>query len=309
MGIVLLLSVCPAFGETLGDALRQYGLTSSSLPPGHTPDRDITSYAIVSDSGAFSIAYYFDDASGTLRPPLNVLRFDRSIDEWRGTTIDESALGAENRHCFGSAVAGYATRQAIYFTTHITPSASCTLIFSEELNFETALYGWFLAAFPDGVVVYHNSQVHFAPTHSAELSLYDPGTGQSRKIYPIAPIRAIREEHIRRLRVIYDDPAWCNQRNHHCDAESFDNAIHGDVSINDATDSLAFVASFDNAELAGADGLVEPPAQVLYVYRDVRDPARIAYRELLLEDFRARFGDQPIDGALIPAVLDELFRN
>ncbi len=311
--IALLLAAAPALAESLADVLRARGIPPGTLPLGHPSDRPITSYAILDDPSQFLIAYYEDDGSGAIRPPLYVLRFDRSSRRWLSAAIIEELVGAENRHCFGSVIDIRAIAQAFYLTTHITPSASCTLILSPVPLLQTALNGWFLAAFPDGAVIYHNSMVHFAPTHSAELSLYDPATGESRIIYPLASYQSIRQEHIEKLRAVYDDPDWCNRLNHHCDPERFTNAINGEVAVNDSTDSLAFIASFDNTVFAAPGQTPVPPTQVLYVYRHVRDPARIEYKEILLSDFQSRFGDLPgtpvIEEALSPTILEQIFTD
>ena len=290
--IALLLAAAPALAESLADVLRARGIPPGTLPLGHPSDRPITSYAILDDPSQFLIAYYEDDGSGAIRPPLcpplrQILPPLAQCGHHRGTCRrGEPPL-------LRSVIDIRAIAQAFYLTTHITPSASCTLILSPVPLLQTELNGWFLAAFPDGAVIYHNSMVHFAPTHSAELSLYDPATGESRIIYPLASYQSIRQEHIEKLRAVYDDPDWCNRLNHHCDPERFTNAINGEDAVNDSTDSLAFIASFYNTVFAAPGQTPVPPTQVLYVYRHVRDPARIEYKEILLSDFQSRFGDLP----------------
>ena len=299
----------PSFAESLGDVLSDYGIGLSDLPSGHAAGQLITSYEVLSQPDLFAIAYYYDDGSGVLQPPLQLLRYDEGAGRWQGTTISEIDVGPENTHCFGSVVSGNSTSNALYFTTHITPSASCTFVISPELLLQAVVYGWPLGSYADGTIIYHDSMVHFAPTHPARLSLYKPGTGESRTIYPIMPYRSIRAAHMRRLAAVYDDPAWCNQQNHHCDPEQFDNSIAGPIAINDDSDALAFVSSFSRRELAMPEETPEPPTQVLYVYRNVRDPDRIAYRELLLEDFRTQYGELPLAEALSPDILDPLFSD
>lgn len=309
LGLALILSMRPAPAESLNEVLLDHGLRASALPSGHAPDRPITGYAVLPEAALFAIAYYEDDGSGTVRPPLHVLRYDGITGRWRGAKITAADAGAEKRHCFGSAVSGHSTPHALFFTTHITPSASCTFVLSPDLHLRTVLYGWFLGSFADGAIVYHNSLVHFAPTRPARLSLYDPETGESRTIYPLRPYQPIREAHMARLRAVYDDPAWCGRRNHHCDPERFDNSIPGPVAIDDTTDSLAFVAFFSGADPAAEGNSPVPPMEVLYVYRNVSDADRIEYRELLPEDFRMRFGDLPVAGVLTLGILDQLFAD
>jgi hypothetical protein len=309
LALALLLPVRPAAAELLGEALLENGVQPSDLPVSYAPNRLITSFAVLSEPDLFALAYYEDDGSGVLEPPLYILLRDGAAGRWQGAAINEMDAGPENRHCFGSVVAIDSAPHALYFTTHITPSASCTFVTSPDLQFQDVLYGWFLSSFSDGTIIYHDSMVHFAPTHPAHLSLYDPVTRESRTVYPLRPYQPIREAHMARLRVIYNDPAWCNRRNHHCDPASFDNSIGGTVVINDVTDSLAFVASYTQTELAAPGETPEAPTQVLYVYRNVRDADGIEYRELLLEDFRTRFGDRPIADALSPEILERLFTD
>jgi len=55
---------------------------------------------------------------------------------------------------------------------------------------------------------------------------------------------------------------------------------------------------------------VETPdefTEVVYVYRGLRVPARLRYREFLRRDFEARFGTGPLGPALEPAALNSVF--
>jgi hypothetical protein len=293
--------------EPLGDVLSDYGLpaTDERSMYGHSPDDLITSYAILDRQDLFAIAFYEGDSASILEPPLYLLRFDTESG-WLGAMITGFDSGASSEHCVGSVTSVDADSHATYIGTHVTPSASCTFIVSPELEYRDVLYGWILGAFDDGVVIYHDSLVHFAPTHPAMLSLYDPDTGERRAIYPLMPYQRIREEHIARLSITYSDPQWCRQQNHHCDADRFDNSIPGPIALSDAMDALAFVAIYKQPAAAGVPG---ETTEVLYVYRNVHQPDGIEYRELLLDDFRLQFGDRPIAESLSPAILDQLFMD
>ncbi len=149
----------------------------------------------------------------------------------------------------------------IYLTAHLTPSAECTLVLTEELQPRDTLYGWPVAYFQDGRVVYEHSQIHFAPTHYAELSIYDPATRRQQLLYPPKPETHERKAYREQVRVAYErccvehPAADCGpvfaDRNHHCDPDLFENSV-GEVVVNDATDSLAFTAEFD--DIVGKDG-------------------------------------------------------
>jgi hypothetical protein len=192
----------------------------------------------------------------------------------------------------------------VYLELHINPSASCTLVLSHDLAVQKVLSGWFLGAFVDGRVVYHNNEIHFAPVHAAELSLYDPRTSQEFKIYPRKPFQSIRAAHIQMMLGFYaHNPDWCNAHNNPCDPEWFDNDIQGGVSISDKTDSLAFVVQFDNtnywtdAERTRLEAFREtrnhlkehpdaaPDAVLLYFFSDLGRTGRLNLKQTVLDMF------------------------
>lgn len=187
------------------------------------------------------------------------------------------------------------------------------LVLSKDLEVRAGLSGWFLAEFADGTVVYHNSQIHFAPTNPAAVSIYQPARDSSFRVYPIQPYQPVRTAHIEKVRAAYGDGNWCRERNHHCDPELFDNQLLGIVEINDQTRALAFVIGFDNTVL-GTDaergsGNAPESTEVVYVYRNVDDPERIEYKEMLFEEFQARFGDIPLSESLEPEILRSIFSD
>src|SRR5207249_10666867 len=60
-----------------------------------------------------------------------------------------------------------------------------------------------LLVLPDGSIVYQHSQVHFAPTHSAEISVLNPATGAEKQIYPPKPYQPVRSAFIQRMSELY----------------------------------------------------------------------------------------------------------
>jgi hypothetical protein len=82
---------------------------------------------------------------------------------------------------------------------HISPSAEQLFVFSRNAELKGVLYGWTLATLPNEFIVYHNSEVHFAPTHSLGISIFDPATGSDKKIYPPVPYSAVRSAFIARV--------------------------------------------------------------------------------------------------------------
>jgi hypothetical protein len=294
--------------ETLTHVLQNRGLTASdqAIP---NLDKPITGYEILDDERVFLIAYYVYDGSGLLREPLFVTRFDRLARTWRSAEILRRDARAGPVDCFGSVTAIRSSVHGFYVDTHRNPSAGCTIVLTHDLAVRTTLYGWFLNVFGDGTVVYHNSQLHFAPTHYAEMSIYHPERSSRVKMYPMKPYQRIRTEHINKVRAVYRDEQWCRARNHHCDPERFDNHLAGRVEISDATGALAFVIKFDNTVWQRQTKDMETAGkftEVAYIYRNVtRGP--IEYREILLSDLKARFGDIPLRKVLEPAILAQIF--
>jgi len=306
--LLSLLTSASASVETLTQVLQNRGLTVSgqAIP---NLDKPITSYEILEDERIFLIAYYVYDGSGLLREPLLVTRFDRLAQTWRSAEILRRDARAGPVDCFGSVTAVHSSVHGFYVGTHRNPSAGCTIVLTHDLAVRTTLYGWFLNVFGDGTVVYHNSQLHFAPTRYAEISIYHPERSSRVKIYPMKPYQRIRTEHINKVRAVYSDENWCRIRNHHCDPERFDNHLADGVEISDATDALAFVVKFDNKVWQRRTKGIEAPeefTEVAYIYRNItRGP--IEYREILLSDLKARFGDIPLRKVLEPAILVQIF--
>lgn len=293
-----------AHAETLREVLEARGLPASTLRVVDV-DQPITSYEAYDDSAAFLIAYYQDEGSGALGEPLFVSRYDKTSDEWKTVAIRErDARPDEDADCLGSVTGIHASAYGYYLDTHINPSAGCLLVLSPELQLEKSLYGWFLAAFGDGRVVYHHSQVHFAAVHAAEVYLYDPALDREVKVYPLEPYQVVRTEQINRLRALYQDENWCRANNHPCDPEQFDNHLASEVEINDTTDALAFQVTFDNSRLpvAGAADI-----NVVYLYRNVSRGGAIEYRELLPQELQRKVGSISLHDCLQPESLERIF--
>src|SRR6266511_4377200 len=83
----------------------------------------------------------------------------------------------------------------VHESIHINPSAEQLRILSNG-KLLRELYGWELATLPDESVVYHHSQVHFAPTHFLEISVFNPQTSKEKQIYPPTPNQPVRREFI-----------------------------------------------------------------------------------------------------------------
>ncbi len=303
-GFLILLLFSSSSAKTLSEVLQSHHLPTSAQA---IPDlrKAITSYKILDDEKVFLIAYYLDDGSGFLKEALLVSRFDKLKRTWRTGEILHRDVRTGPVDCLRSVTRIDFSTQAFYVGTHLNPSAGCTIVVSHELLTRGAVYGWFLGAFSDGSVVYHNSQVHFAPIHFAEISIYDPERDTSTKIYPMKPYQAARIDHLRKVQAVYGDEGWCRKRNHHCDPDRFDNHLASRVEISDATRALAFVIKFDNKvywskadrwrlegfrELRRCIGSKAPRSQLSdllfsYLYADLNRVKRLNAQEQVLEIF------------------------
>jgi hypothetical protein len=129
---------------------------------------------------------------------------------------------------------------------HLNPSAELLFVFSSTFALVRELYGWVLVTLPDEEIVYHHSQIHFAPTHSVEISIFNPSTGVDHRIYPPAPASAVRQSFERRVEKAYAarGEKWFRENNHHMDAERFDTSLVGDVTVSDRDSALTFTVQF-----------------------------------------------------------------
>lgn len=295
--LIFASSITSSWSITLRDVLTEHGFDHVSLSD---LDLAILGPEISDTEDYFSVGYFVDATD----PEIHVVLFDRKNKQWFKNEI--KLEGTE--FCFGSnAITGIQySKKFVHLETHINPSAGCTLIFTKKLRFQKALYGWPLATFADETVVYHNSVVHFAPTHPAAISMYNPVTKYEKMIYPMKPYQDIRLRHIKKMKELYSDTDWCRERNHHCDPESFNDSI-GDLEINNKSNSLIFQAHFSGDYWKDPKGLNEESHAVIYVYRHVKDAQRIEYKEILEKDLKKKFGDHPLSDYLQPEILSQIF--
>src|SRR5690349_21108888 len=103
-----------------------------------------------------------------------------------------------------------APQRFVHRSEHINPSAETLKILTPDMKVIAELDGWELTTLPNDVVIYHRSQVHFAPTHSLEIAVYDPNRRRDRLIYPPMPVQPVRREFIDRVAQVYKQrgQAW-----------------------------------------------------------------------------------------------------
>jgi hypothetical protein len=246
-GLFLLTSVGPGLAETLGEALKGRGIDVTGLDRARLARR-ITSFASLDDAEVFAIAYYADDGNGRLGDSLCVDLLQKRAFRWVSSELQRDE---PNGVVFGGSILEVMrSGDFLYLHTHVNPSAGYTLALTTDLKYQASVYGWPLAVFPGGLLIYQNSEVHFAPTHYTEVSVFDPPTKQTWLIYPRKPYRPVRQEHIAKVRAAYTKRGenWFKEHNHHGDPERFDNYRRGEVAADPATRAVAFRMAFDNTD-------------------------------------------------------------
>lgn len=293
----LLSAAAPAAAESLGDALREHGIKAGQ---GMSLRTHITSYAVLDDATRFVIAYYEAHGANALVAPLYLSRLDRASGRWAHAALDDRSIRAASPGCLGSILSVRGAGPALLVETHINPSASCTFVLGRDLRVEDVIFGWPLAVFAAGLVVYEHSQPHFFAVHPLELSLYDPRTRKSVALYPPAPAPPLRAGYVDKVRVAYTE-AWCRAQNHPCAPERFDERLHGPVAIDETVRGLAFMVTFEDRALPGTMG------GAVYVYRNIGGPGPAQVKELARDDLKTRCGDTALARCLDPGALAGLF--
>lgn len=234
---------------TLAEVLQQ---NSAPFPPDANTTVTITSFGVVNDASQFVIAYYEDTGTDALRPPLHVLRYDRTARRWHHRDFREGEAKApfspsfqpsqsRNIDCLGSAsVRAVAGRLLV--STHISPSAECTMILRSDLTLVSAFSGWDVAAIGSLILV-ERSEIHFAATHPLRLATIDLATGIERDIFPPADDR-FRKQFRQRLGAVADD-SWCREHNASCDPQQMSTDL-GKVAVNAEANAVAFEVTFDS---------------------------------------------------------------
>src|SRR5437867_11113123 len=142
----------------------------------------------------------------------------------------------------------------LYISTHLNPSAGNMFVLTRDLKVQRELYGYPEAVLASDSIVFHNSQIHFAPTHIAELSVYDPIREIEIRIYPPMKPDAARLDFIGRVRAAYAARGadWFRINNHHMDPERFDSSLVALV-VDETAHTLSFLVRYDNPINDSAD--------------------------------------------------------
>ena len=313
--VVLLGLICcsvanPAAADTLRDALAAKNLPIAGSKLANL-EKNIGNGAELDDADQYVIAYYLDDETGGLNPPLFIDRYNRKSKEWKSAALpDAPGKSAETTDvCYGSILNIRSGGGRLFLDTHINPSAGCLLAVSPDLKLEATLDGWLLGPLGNDLLIYERSQVHFAPVHPTEIAVYDLRTKRDATIFPPKEPTPVRQARVAQLREFYKpNEAWCNKNDDPCDPESFDSDLQGDIFTNDAEYSVAFLISYEQIQYVEGD-VQKPsgPKDILYVYRRVDEDAKMQVREMTLQEAKTRFGDVPLQKLLQPEILQKIF--
>ena len=253
--------------ETLQDTLRATKIPTELFPESELGGK-ITSYAISSEN-PFLLAYYVDDGSGLLKPPLQVIRYDRGTGDLRRADLrDINALfqGTIPLDCLGSALQIREYRNIIYIDTHGGPSAGCVIMLSSTLAFKAALSGWLLGSIGADYLIVRGSEIHFMSVHPMHIEIFDVKRNQSTQAYPYKDDPQ-RRQFSRRLEPHISEQ-WCIEANAQCDPENFDTDLQGNVIVNEAERAFGFLAQFDAAGFGEAAEKKVKPRTVAYIFRE-----------------------------------------
>jgi hypothetical protein len=251
--LALAISVHPAAmrADTLGSVLARNGIPATGRQADEL-NRKITSYALLDDPEVFVIGYYPEEGSGLRGETLCVDLYRKKAGSWLTRRFERDATGgAEGHPAFGGSVERiFRSAGFLLLETHVNPSAAYTLVLDKDLTYRDSISGWPLAVFRNGLVVYQHSEVHFAPTHYVEVSVYSLGAKKQWLIYPRKPYQPVRQAHVEKVRAAYAKRGaeWFAAHNHHGNPELFDNFLQGEVAANEATRALAFRIGFDNTD-------------------------------------------------------------
>ncbi len=254
-------------GETLEDTLQAAQVPTQRFLASELRGK-ITSYAVLKGE-PFLLAYYVDDGSGVLHPPLHVIRYDRAVKDLRRADLRSATAlfhGEIPMNCLGSALDIREHRGTIYIDTHDNPSAGCVLILSSSLEFKAALSGWLLGFLGADYAILRRSEIHFMSVHPMHIAIFNIARNQSAEIYPYQDDRQRR--HFSRLLAPRISGKWCMEFNAQCDPDNFNTDLVGGVVVNETARVIGFRAKFDPFGFGPSAEKQVLPRTVAYIFRE-----------------------------------------
>lgn len=292
---LVLVCICSSAASspvTVRHVLFQHHVASSAVPASQL-DRPIADWTVQDYPGSFLFAWY----AGNLNT-LHLLHYDRRTGIASNAALRDSPatrarfLGQLPVDCMGSALDVTERGETIYLETHLTPSASCTLVLDRQLAVKAALSGWLLGFVNDRYAVFHESMIHFATTHPMSVSVYDTVAGRSTRLYPLAGDR-LRAEYARALDAHLPSRSWCRINNVPCRASDFTSDVEPQghdtsfLQVNDGARAFGFEAEFTPEGFGPAAQEAAGNRIVDYVF--LLRGGRWVYRDYTPAELQARF--------------------
>ncbi len=293
--LLCLIGVASAQAETIQEVLRQQKvrIPASAFEPGEL-DTKITSFAVSGTPGEFLLAYYEEDQSGTLRPPLRVLRYDVAAERLQRASLAEASAEFESgvmMNCLGSAMSIREMPGTVLIETHVNPSAGCVLVLSPKLELTAAVSGWVLGVMSGDTVIIQRSMVHFASVHPMRIAVFDLRRSVLAGVYPPSG-DAYREAYSRALAGALD-ARRCAANNSSCDPYEFENALKGEMAVNSQAVVFGFVAEFSPDSFGDKARESVGTREIAYVFR--KRAGRWEYRAIPAGEIEKRFGSANIE--------------
>jgi hypothetical protein len=230
---------------TIGAVLREAGVVLKPALRATLQNEIVSNGADLSDDRDFIYAGW--SMKGGQFDTLHVFAVNRPTGAWTHRTYTSRDGGNDAAFVGGSILEVRASRRFVSLDMHHSPSAGTTWVLRRDLSKAGVFYGWIKEWLPNDLMIYEHSQIHFAPTHSLEVAIYDPVTAQSRSIYPVSVGSEVRRAFVARVKTRWDalGEDWFRTHNHHGDPERFDSSS-GQFVVDWQSRALAFEVRFED---------------------------------------------------------------
>jgi hypothetical protein len=278
-GIHLLLFACltcPAVdGETLQELLDKSGVPVRSFTAEELSAE--VNRAIHSDDKRVLIAYGpVDRLTGiAFIGARSTIRFDRPTGSVLRGVLPEN----QTSRCGGAPEAISITDDFVLVTTHINPSAGCTLVLDDQMHLQKTLFGFSPVRVAPGKIVIVENMIHFAAVHPERLQLIDLETWVISELYP--PRGDAMRHRLAAMNAAKMPPqATCVALNEDCDADLFDESVSALTSDNQGRFAFIVTQAADHVLKQGEQPETVASQTVFYLYQRRGSGWRFCQEEL-----------------------------
>jgi hypothetical protein len=278
--------------RTLEDVVRESAIVPRPALPRELQTLDVVPGAASTDDRGDIYAWW--TLQHNRYDALHVFAIERATGRWNHREVKADTLEQQ-----GSVMAISTSARFIAVEMHLNPSAASTLVYTRALAHVGTLYGWIKTRLPNEFMVYENSEVHFAPTHYVELSVYDPAAARTRQIYPPPHVSRVRQEFtvVVQQRWAALGEKWLRDHNHHGNATRFENGTQGEIVV-DWPQGLAFRVVYRDEPWPDVAGIDPISLEVIVTCDGLTSFASLACREMKASDWEQRFPGVDRDGLL-----------